>query len=174
MHMTVRLRRAEDADLDAILDIHNDAILNSSAIWTDEAVDRRERELWLAQREAAGHPVIVAVVDDAVVGYATYGPWRAKSGYRFTVENSVYLAAGHRGRSIGAMLLAEIIRLAQEAGMQVMVADIESRNSASIRLHERFGFERVGTVRQVGTKFGEWLDLLILELPLQARERVDP
>jgi L-amino acid N-acyltransferase YncA len=174
MHMTVRLRRAEDADLDAILDIHNDAILNSSAIWTDEAVDRRERELWLAQREAAGHPVIVAVVDDAVVGYATYGPWRAKSGYRFTVENSVYLAAGHRGRGIGAMLLAEIIRLAQEAGMQVMVADIESRNSASIRLHERFGFERVGTVRQVGTKFGEWLDLLILELPLQARERVHP
>lgn len=172
--MTVRLRRAEDADLDAILDIHNDAILNSSAIWTDEAVDRRERERWLAQREAAGHPVIVAVVDDAVVGYATYGPWRAKSGYRFTVENSVYLAAGHRGRGIGAMLLAEIIRLAQEAGMQVMVADIESRNSASIRLHERFGFERVGTVRQVGTKFGEWLDLLILELPLQARERVHP
>jgi phosphinothricin acetyltransferase len=135
-------------------------------------VDRRERELWLAQRDAAGYPVVVAVVDEAVVGYASYGAWRAKSGYRFTVENSVYLAAGHRGRGIGAMLLAEIIRLAQEAGMQVMVADIESRNSASITLHERFGFEHVGTVRQVGTKFGEWLDLAILELPLQARERV--
>lgn len=165
--MTVQLRPAEDVDLDAILDIHNDAILNSKSIWTDEPVNRAERASWLAERDAAGFPVIVAVADDTVVGYASFGPWRSKSGYRFTVENSVYLAAEYRGRGIGATLLAEILRLAREAGMRVMVANIEAGNSASIAIHERFGFTAVGTVRQVGTKFGEWLDLVIMQLPLQ-------
>lgn len=167
MHMTVQLRPAEETDLEAILEIHNDAIRTSTSIWTDEPVDLAERRAWFADREAAGFPVVVAVADDVVVGYASFGPWRPKSGYRFTVENSVYLAAGHRGRGIGATLLAEIVRLAQDAGMRVMVANIEAGNAASIRLHERSGFTAVGTVRQVGTKFGRWLDLLIMQLPLQ-------
>lgn len=172
MHMTVRLRPATDADLDAILSIHNDAILNSRAIWTDQPADRRERENWLADRAAAGHPVVVAIAEDTVVGYASYGWWRPKSGYRFTVEDSVYLATEHRGRGIGAMLLAELIRLAQDAGMRVMIADIESGNAPSIRLHERFGFRQVGTLREAGTKFGEWLDLVIMQLPLDRSGRV--
>jgi len=160
------LRHADDADLDAILAIHNDAIAHSRAIWTDEQVDRREREEWLASRREAGHPVIVADVDGVIAGYASYGPWRLKSGYRFTVEDSIYLAARFRGQGIGGLLLGELIRLARTAGMRVIIADIEAGNNASIRLHERFGFTHAGTLRHVGTKFDERLDLAILQLPL--------
>ncbi|MBD3942729.1 N-acetyltransferase [Microbacterium sp. NEAU-LLC] len=163
------IRRAEDRDLDAILAIHNHAIAHSRAIWTDEPVDRREREQWLADRHAAGHPVIVADVDGIVAGYATYAPWRVKSGYRYTVEDSIYLDDAFHGRGIGTLLLSELIRLARAAGMRVMLADIESGNSASIRLHERLGFTRAGFLRQIGTKFGERLDLVILELSLEDR-----
>jgi len=161
------LRHAEDADLDAILAIHNDAIAHSRAIWTDAQVDRREREEWLATRREAGHPVIVADIDGAIAGYASYGPWRHKSGYRYTVEDSIYLDGRFRGQGIGAQLLGELIGLARSAGMRVMIADIESGNTASIRLHERFGFTHVGTLRHVGTKFDERLDLVILQLPLE-------
>ncbi len=165
MGMTL-LRPAQDADLDAILAIHNDAIAHSRAIWTDAPVDRAEREEWLQTRRAAGHPVIVADVEGVVAGYASYGPWRPKSGYRYTVEDSIYLDGRFRGRGIGGLLLGELIGLARGAGMRVMIADIESGNTASIRLHERFGFEHAGTLRHVGTKFGDRLDLAILQLPL--------
>ncbi|AWB86161.1 GNAT family N-acetyltransferase [Mycetocola zhujimingii] len=160
------IRDALSSDLDAILAIHNEAILNSRAIWLDEPVHVEDREAWLAERQKAGHPVVVAVVDGSVIAYASYGPWQSRSGYRFTVENSVYVAAGHRGRGIGALLLAELLERAQRAGMHVMVADIEAGNSASIKLHERFGFTTTGTLHQVGTKFGEWLDLVFMERKL--------
>lgn len=160
------IRDATTADLDAIVAVYNDAILTSKAIWTDEPVEKPDRETWLAQRQDAGHPVLVAVEDDAVVGYGSYGPWQSKWGYRFTVENSIYLAEEYRGRGIGALLLDELLGRARNAGMHVMVADIEASNTSSIRLHERFGFTRAGVVHQVGTKFGQWLDLAILERTL--------
>ncbi|GAA5207521.1 GNAT family N-acetyltransferase [Microbacterium kyungheense] len=162
------LRAADDRDLDAILAIHNDAIAHSRAIWTDALVDRREREQWLAARREVGHPVVVAEVDGVVAGYATYGPWRLKSGYRYTVEDSIYLDRAFRGQGIGGLLLGEIIRIARERGLRVMIADIEAGNTASIRLHERFGFTHAGLLRGIGTKFDERLDLAILELPLDS------
>jgi len=160
------LRHADDDDLDAILAIHNDAIAHSRAIWTDAQVDRREREEWLASRREAGHPVFVADVDGVIAGYASYGPWRHKSGYRYTVEDSIYLDGRYRGQGIGGLLLGELIGHARAGGMRVMIADIESGNTASIRLHERFGFTHAGTLRHVGTKFDERLDLAILQLSL--------
>ncbi|GAA5202986.1 N-acetyltransferase family protein [Microbacterium jejuense] len=161
------IRHADDSDLDAILAIHNHAIEHSRAIWTDHVVDRRDREQWLADHRAAGHPVIVADVDGVVAGYAAYGPWRFKSGYRFTVEDSIYVDEAFQGQGLGALLLGELIDLARDAGLRVMIADIESGNTASIRLHERFGFTRAGLLRQIGTKFDERLDLVILELALE-------
>lgn len=164
--MAVQLRPAKDADLDAILAIHNDAILTSAAIWYDEPVDRADREAWFAERQAMGHPVIVAEVDGVVAGYASYGPWRPRSGYRFTVENSVYLDAAHQGQGLGRALLVELIAVAREAGLHMMIANIEASNTASIRLHESLGFEQSGFVREVGRKFDRWLDLAILQLKL--------
>ncbi|HMH59633.1 MAG TPA: GNAT family N-acetyltransferase [Galbitalea sp.] len=160
------IRQATDADLDAILDIHNDAITKSTAIWTDDLVPRSEREAWLATRAAAGDPVLVAVENDEIAGYATYAQWRAKWGYRHTVEDSVYLTAEHQGKGIGRALLTALIEQAREAGHHVMLADIESGNAASIRLHQSLGFVEAGHLREIGTKFDRWLDLTILHLNL--------
>jgi L-amino acid N-acyltransferase YncA len=160
------LRQAVDADLDAILAIHNDAILHSTALWTDEVVERGDREDWLATRTGAGDAVLVAVENDEIAGYAAYAPWRAKYGYRNTVEDSVYIAAPYQGRGIGRALLVELIEHARGAGHHVMLADIESGNVASIGLHQRLGFVEVGHLREIGTKFDRWLDLTILQLDL--------
>jgi L-amino acid N-acyltransferase YncA len=160
------IRQASDADLDEILVIHNEAIAHSAAIWDDEAVDRGEREAWLTARTEAGQPVLVAVDEERVVGYATYAAGRAKRGYRAPVEASVYLADSHQGRGLGRMLLTRLIDHAKTAGHHVMLADIESGNAASIALHESLGFTRVGQLDEIGQKFGRWLDLTILALPL--------
>jgi L-amino acid N-acyltransferase len=160
------IRQAVDADLDAILAIHNEAIEHSAAIWTDEVVARSDREEWLAARTAAGDPVLVAVENGDLAGYATYAQWRAKYGYRHTVEDSVYIAAPFQGRGVGRALLVELIARARTAGHHVMLADIESENAASIGLHESLGFVEVGHLREIGTKFDRWLDLTILQLNL--------
>jgi phosphinothricin acetyltransferase len=162
----MQIRQAVDADLDAILAINNDAIANSTAIWTDDVVERGEREDWLAARTAAGDPVLVAIEGEELAGYATYARWRAKHGYRHTVEDSVYIAAPFQGRGVGRALLVELIERARVAGHHVMLADIESGNAASIRLHESLGFVEVGRLREIGTKFDRWLDLTILQLDL--------
>jgi phosphinothricin acetyltransferase len=160
------IRQAEDADLDAILAIHNDAILHSTALWTDEPVERIDREDWLASRTSAGDAVLVAIEEGQLAGYAAYAPWRAKFGYRHTVEDSVYIAAPFQGRGIGRSLLVELIEHARGAGHHVMLADIESGNAASIGLHESLGFVEAGRLREIGTKFERWLDLTILQLDL--------
>jgi L-amino acid N-acyltransferase YncA len=160
------IRQAVDADLDAILAIHNEAIENSTAIWTDEVVARSDREQWLAARTAAGDPVLVAVENDELAGYATYAQWRGKFGYRHTVEDSVYVAGPFHGRGIGRALLVELIARARTAGHHVMLADIDSGNVASIGLHESLGFVEAGRLREIGTKFDRWLDLTILQLNL--------
>jgi L-amino acid N-acyltransferase YncA len=166
----MHIRQGTDADLDAILEIHNEAILNSAAIWEEKLADRAERETWLESRLAAGHSVLVAVNDDdgdnSVIGYASYGQWRPRSGYRHTVEDSVYLAAPYRARGVGRQLLTALIGNARAAGHHMMLADIESENIASIGLHESLGFVHVGRLPEIGRKFDRWLDLSILELRL--------
>jgi L-amino acid N-acyltransferase YncA len=164
--MPVLIRAGVDADLDAILEIHNAAIRDSLAVWTDIEADRTDRERWLAAHEADGHPVIVAEVDGVVAGYAAYGRWRERTGYRYTVENSVYVADAYQRRGIARALMVELIALARAAGMHVMIAGIEAGNTASIALHEQLGFEAPLIVREVGTKFDTWLDLAFLRLEL--------
>ncbi len=162
----MQIRPATDSDLDAILVIHNRAIRETTAIWTDVEVERRDRELWLAARHTAGHPVIVAEVDGVLAGYASYGPWREKTGYRFTVENSVYVADGFQRRGVARALMVELIRLARERGIHVMIAAIEAGNAGSIELHRSLGFGEPTIVAEVGFKFDRWLDLAFMRLPL--------
>ncbi|MBC7590704.1 MAG: N-acetyltransferase [Salinibacterium sp.] len=164
----MQIRPAIDSDLDAILVIHNHAIRETTAIWTDVEVERVDRELWLAARREAGQPVIVAEVDGALAGYAAYGPWRDKTGFRFTVENSVYVAEGFQRRGIARELMTELIRLAGERGIHVMIAAIEAGNTGSIALHRSLGFGEPVVIAEVGFKFGRWLDLAFLRLELPA------
>ena len=162
----MNIRPATDADLDAVLEIHNAAIRDSLAIWSDTEVDRSDRERWLAEQNANGHPVIVAEINGAVAGYASYSQWRSKTGYRHTVENSVYVAAGFQRQGIARLLMVELLDIARLRGMHVMIAAIEAGNTASIALHEQLGFEPPVIMREVGTKFDRWLDLALMRLEL--------
>jgi L-amino acid N-acyltransferase len=164
----VHIRDAVEADLQAICDIYNDAVANTTAIWNETLVDVANRAAWLNARNAAGFPVIVALSDEGeVVGYASFGEWRAFDGYRHTVEHSVYIRQDQRGGGIGRALMVELIERAEALGKHVMIAGIESSNLASIRLHERLGFEQTGHMKEVGTKFGRWLDLTFMQLILR-------
>lgn len=157
------IRDTTTEDLPAILDIHNDAIRNTTAIWDETEVGLDERMQWLNSRLRAGNPVLTAVVDGDVAGYASYTQWRPKSGYRLTVEHSVYVASSFHRRGIASALLTELIERAESAGVHVLVGVIEARNTTSIALHEKLGFVTVGQMPEVGVKFGRWLDLTLMQ-----------
>ncbi|WP_305848990.1 GNAT family N-acetyltransferase [Phyllobacterium sp. 628] len=161
------VRAAVEPDLPVILEIYNDAVLNTTAIWNETQVDLDNRKAWLQDRLSKGFPVLISV-DDAgqITGYASFGDWRAFDGYRHTVEHSVYVHKDARGGGIGKTLMLALIDKARELGKHVMVAGIESGNEASIRLHEKLGFQTVGHLPEVGTKFGKWLDLTFMQITL--------
>ena len=166
---TMDIRDADTADLPAIMAIYNDAVAHTTAIWNDAPVDLANRAAWLADRRRAGYPVLVAARDGVVLGYASFGDWRAFDGYRHTVEHSVYVRADQRGGGIGRALMEALITRARDIGKHVMVAGIEAGNTGSIRLHENLGFTQTGLLPQVGMKFGAWLDLAFLQLQLDDR-----
>ncbi|WEZ82963.1 GNAT family N-acetyltransferase [Rhizobium sp. 32-5/1] len=163
----MQIRDAGEHDLAAICAIYNDAVANTTAIWNERVVDVENRAAWLTERTRMAYPVLVAVTDDgAVAGYASFGDWRAFDGYRHTVEHSVYVEKNQRGGGIGRLLMLALIERAKGCGKHVMVAGIETGNTGSIRLHEKLGFEITGQMREVGTKFGRWLDLTFMQLVL--------
>ncbi|SFU23188.1 GNAT family N-acetyltransferase [Mesorhizobium sp. YR577] len=169
----MRIRKAEDRDIDGILEIYNDAVVNTTAIWNKIIVDAPNRAAWVTDRKRAGYPVLVAADDeDRIFGYASFGDWRAWDGYRHTVEHSVYVHKDRRGGGIGKSLMVELVYRAKAIGKHVMVAGIEAKNIGSIKLHEKLGFEHVGHLKEVGTKFGGWLDLTFMQLKLD--HRIDP
>ncbi|MFQ8431476.1 N-acetyltransferase family protein [Amaricoccus sp. W119] len=171
----MKIRDAADEDLEEVTAIYNDAVEQTTAIWNEVRIGVDNRRAWLADRRRAGYPVLVAVSDDGdILGYASFGDWRAWDGYRHTVEHSVYVRNDQRGAGIGRALMEALIGRARELGKHVMVAGIEAGNTGSIRLHEKLGFARVGHLTEVGTKFGRWLDLTFLQLTLDGRTVPDP
>ncbi|MBM7416181.1 MULTISPECIES: GNAT family N-acetyltransferase [Nocardiaceae] len=160
------IRDAVPADLPEILTVHNAAIADTTAIWDEEQVGLADRQGWFDQRTGAGLPILTAEIDGRVAGYASYGPFRPKSGYRHTVENSVYVADGFHRRGVATALMAELIERARRGDVHAIVAGIESSNTTSIALHAKFGFTVVGVMPQVGVKFGRWLDLTWMQLLL--------
>ena len=170
----MHIRDAQAGDIEGILAIYNDAVCNTLAIWNEKTVDAANRAAWLAERQRAGYPVLVAIdAQQNVAGYASFGDWRAFEGFRHTVEHSVYVRGDCRGAGIGRALMVELIARARAIGKHVMVAGIEARNAGSIALHRQLGFVEVGLMPQVGTKFGGWLDLAFLQLQLDARSDPD-
>ncbi|MCQ4262733.1 GNAT family N-acetyltransferase [Pseudomonas stutzeri] len=163
----VLIRDARPTDLEGILFIYNDAVQNSTAIWNDTPVDLANRQAWLDERQQQGNPVLAAIDEQGrVAGYASFGPWRPHDGFRHTVENSVYVSPDHRGSGIGRSLMKALIERARQLEKHVMVAFIESENRASVHMHQQLGFIHVGQMRQVGCKFGRWLDLTMMQLTL--------
>ncbi|WP_242221372.1 GNAT family N-acetyltransferase [Shinella zoogloeoides] len=167
--MDITIRDATEADLPGVMDIYNDAVAHTTAIWNEAVVDLDNRKAWFAARRERGFPVLVAVRGRQVIGYASYGDWRAFDGYRHTVEHSVYVHKDARGTGTGKRLLKALIDRAGFNGVHVMIAGIEAENTASIRLHETLGFRVVGRFSEVGIKFGRWLDLTCMELKVPKR-----
>ncbi|MFN4354251.1 N-acetyltransferase family protein [Parvibaculum sp.] len=157
------IRASGEADLPDILAIYNDAVENTTAIWNETISDLEGRRTWWRERTARGFPILIAEAGGEVVGYGTYGDFRVYQGYRFTVENSVYVRKEMRRKGIAAALLAALIDAAEGQDLHVMVAGIEAGNTASIRLHERFGFREVARMPETGFKFGRWLDLVLMQ-----------
>ena len=163
------IRDATPDDAAAIAAIYNDAVRNTTAILMEGEVDAANRVQWMQTRQALGYPVLVAEADGAVIGYAAFGDWRPFDGFRGTVENSVYVAPAARGQGVAQALLAALIPRARACGKHVIVAAITSENAASLRLHEKLGFVETARMPQVGQKFGRWLELVFLQLRLDAR-----
>ncbi|MEC8042325.1 MAG: GNAT family N-acetyltransferase [Pseudomonadota bacterium] len=163
------IRTATAADAQGLAEIYNHAVENTVAILNETLVDAENRATWVAQRQGDGFPVLVAEEDGQVIGYASYGPWRPFHGFRETVEHSVYVRDGQRGKGLGRQLMQALIDQARADGLHMMVAAVTAGNDASIRLHEALGFEVTARMPQVGQKFGEWLELIFLQLRLDDR-----
>ncbi len=161
------IRPAREADIPAILALHNHHILNSLAIWRYEPADLDERLGWFRERTQKGFPILVADLPSAeVAGFATYGPFRTGAGYDATVENSIYVRDDVQRRGVAAALMEALIAEARRDGRAVMVAAIGLPNDPSRALHTRFGFREVGCLEGIGRKFGRALDLLMMQKDL--------
>lgn len=165
--MPILIRPATRADVAGILTIYNDAVLNTTASWDYEPSTLDARLAWYDEHVACNFPVFVADHDGQIVGWSAFGKFRAKIGYQFSVENSVYVAADQRGQGIGKLLIPPLIDAARERRLHVIIAGVEASNTVSIRLHAHFGFEEVARFKQVGYKFGRWLDLIFMQRILE-------
>ena len=157
------IRDATEEDLPGMLAIYNEVVETSTAIYRDDPMPLPEYQAWWRARVAQGYPVLVAAEDASVVGLASFGDFRVWPGYRFTVEHSVHVRADQRGHGIGSRLIQALIHEAEQRGKHVMIAGVDADNAASIHFHRRLGFEAVAHFREVGFKFGRWLDLVFLQ-----------
>jgi L-amino acid N-acyltransferase YncA len=162
----MQMRDAHESDAPGILAIYNDVIAHSTAVYSEQPVLLEERLAWLRSRREQGYPVMVAVEADQVLGFTSFGDFRAWPCYRYTVEHTVHVRRDQRGRGLGSQLLQALIPRAEALGKHVLVAGIDADNAVSLRLHQSLGFERVAHFRQVGRKFDRWLDLVFMQRSL--------
>ena len=165
--MTIRDAVAEDVP--AILAIYNEVIATSTAVYRDTPATLDDRLEWFNARRAQSYPILVAADDSGLLGFASYGDFRAWPGYRFSVEHTVHIRADQRGRGVGSELMRMLIQRAVAQGKHVMIGGVDAENEASLRFHERLGFVPAARLHQVGFKFNRWLDLVFVERILDAR-----
>ncbi len=156
------IRPAELIDAEGILEIYNAEVLGSTATFdlTPRSLD--EQRTWMIERSGA-HAVLVASLDNTIIGFASLSPFRSRPAYATTVENSIYVHADHRGRGVARALMAELIDTATTHGFHSMIARIADSQEASVALHRSMGFDEVGVEREVGRKFGRWLDVTVMQ-----------
>jgi len=162
----ISVRNAREKDLPQLLEIYNDIIARTTAVFEYRPHNLDMRRSWYESKIKDGYPVFVAEENEKILGFSSFGPFRAWPAYKYSVENSVYVASDQRGKGIGKLLIPPLIKAAMEKNMHVIVASIEATNKASLRLHQSFGFIEVAHFKEVGYKFGKWLDLKFLELML--------
>ena len=167
--LPVAVRDATPADMAAVLAIYSYYVTRTSYSFEEVPPALEEMRERLAKTRERGLPYLVAEVDGEVVGYSYAGPFRVRSAYRYTIEDSIYVAPSVKRRGVGVALLSALIERCTELGYRQMIAVIgDSANQASIGLHRRLGFRQEGVLRGVGLKFGRWVDVVIMHRPLQA------
>jgi len=164
--MAFFLRLATQADIPQILAIVNYTIKTSTANYQYDAQTVAEQTAWFESKQQHKFPVWVAIQDQQILGFGTYGVFREKMGYQFTIEHSVYVKVDQQGKGIGKALLTQLIDQAKAEGYHVMVGGIDANNAESIAFHQKMGFEIVGHLKEVGYKFGQWLDLCFMQRQL--------
>ena len=165
----VAIRAARLSDAEGIREIYNYEVLNGTSTFDMEPRTLAAQQSWLQDRSGV-HAVLVATPDEddnSVIGYASLSPFHTRPAYNTTVENSVYVHVDHRGEGVGRALLEELVALAQSHGFHTMIARISGGNEASVAVHRSAGFEVVGIEREVGRKFGRWLDVTVMQLMLR-------
>jgi len=162
----MRIRDATDADVPAILTIYNDVVTNTTAIYDERPSTLEERQAWFDGRRSKNFPVLVGEFNGEVVGFSTFGEWRSRWGYRYTVEHSVHVRADCRGKGFGRKLIEVLFPRAVALGMHTMIGHIDSAATASLRLHEKLGFKMVGTFREVGRLREGWLNVVAVQREL--------
>jgi phosphinothricin acetyltransferase len=161
----LRIRLATPADLPAINEIYNYYVLNSTCTYQEEPSTDAEREIWFIAH-GPKHPITVADADGAIVGWASLSPFHPRSAYRGTLENSIYVHHDRQRQGIGNALLLDCIERAKSIGHHTIIAGIDLEQAASVHIHQRAGFEKVAHLKEVGFKFGRWLDVVYLQLML--------
>lgn len=159
----MRIRDATNADLPSILAIYNDVVTNTTAIYDERPSTLDERQSWFDSRLRQGLPVLVAELEGEVVGFSSFGEWRSRWGYRYTVEHSVHVRADCRSRGFGRALIEALFPRAATLGMHMMIGHIDSAASGSLRLHEKLGFKTVGTFHEVARLHAGWLSLVAVQ-----------
>jgi L-amino acid N-acyltransferase len=167
MSTNITIREARETDLPQLLEIYNDIILNTTAVYDYEPHTMEMRKTWFQDKQQQGFPVFVAEAGGQIKGFSSMGPFRAWAAYKYSVENSVYVAASERGKGFGKLLISPLLESAKKLGMHTIIAGIDASNEASIRLHNYFGFKEVACFKEVGWKFNRWLDLKFLQLILK-------
>ena len=169
--MDYKIGLCGEKQLPEILEIFNEAIINTTALYDYKPRTLNVIQNWYSQKQKGNYPILGAFgEDDSLLGFATYGPFRDRPAYKFTIEHSVYVRSDFRGRGLGTILLKEIIKKAVEQDYHVMIGGIDASNLESVKLHEKEGFVFCGLIKQVGFKFGKWLDLVFYQLILKTPE----
>lgn len=161
------IRPAIEADLPAVLAIYNHAVLHTVATADYEPQTLAQREAWFSEHEQGGYPVFVAEDEGVVVGWIALNKHHPRYGYRFSAEDSVYIAPEAQGRGVGKLLLTRLIEAARSMEVHALLAGMDSNNEASLRLHRSFGFVQVAHYKETIYKFDRWLDVIYLELILE-------
>ncbi len=167
MNIEIKIRDAAEHDLPAILDIYNEVIINTTAVYSEKPHTLQMRQDWYRDRVNNNFPVFVAESDGQVAGFSSFGHFRVWPCYRYTVEVSVYVEQSFRGKGISKKLLGSLVDRAGQMNIHAIIAGISADNEISVKLHQSFGFTEVAHFKEVGYKFNRWLDLKFLELLIE-------
>lgn len=165
--MKTKIRPATKNDVPAILEIFNHALIHTTAIYSYEPYTLAMMEEWFEEKQTNNWPLFVSENEQTITGYVTYGTFRLRPAYKYTVEHSIYVDKDFRKQGIAGALMEKIIAVARENEIHSLIGGIDAENEISIRFHEKYGFEEVAHIKEVGYKFDRWLDLKFMQLILE-------